>query len=77
MKIFIPSFIVVFLDQLSKLWIKNNIEVWNSVEILGSFLRFSHVKNTGIAFGISVGDYKLIIVILGESLSIINIQAVT
>ena len=64
MKIFIPSIIVVFIDQLSKLWIKNNIEVWSSVEILGSFLRFSHVKNTGIAFGISVGNYKMAIVIL-------------
>ena len=55
---------VVLLDQLSKIWIKNNFSLWESREILGSFIRFSHVKNPGIAFGIPIGDWGILITIL-------------
>ena len=43
---------------------KNNLEIWESWDIVGPFLRFTHVKNTGIAFGIGVGDYKILVTIL-------------
>ena len=55
---------VVLLDQLSKIWIKNNYSLWESREILGSFIKFSHVKNPGIAFGIPIGDWGILITIL-------------
>ena len=55
---------VVLLDQLSKIWIKNNFSLWESREILGSFIKFSHVKNPGIAFGIPIGDWGILITIL-------------
>ena len=55
---------VVLLDQLSKIWIKNNFSLWESREILGSFIKFSHVENPGIAFGISIGDFGILITIL-------------
>ena len=46
------------------MWIKQNLELWESWNILGSFLRFSHVRNPGIAFGISVGNFSVIVVVL-------------
>ena len=55
---------VVLLDQLSKIWIKNNFSLWESREILGSFIKFSHVKNPGLAFGIPIGDWGILITIL-------------
>ena len=55
---------VVLLDQLSKIWIKNNFSLWESREILGSFIKFSHVRNPGIAFGIPIGDWGILITIL-------------
>ena len=56
--------LVVIIDQLTKLWIKNNYNLWESREIVGSFIKFSHVKNTGIAFGISVGEFAIVVTIL-------------
>ena len=56
--------VVVLSDQLSKAWIKNNFSLWESREILGSFIKFSHVKNPGIAFGFSVGEFGMVITIL-------------
>ena len=70
MKIYFPTVIVVLLDQISKIWIVNNFSIWESREIIGSFLRFSHVRNPGIAFGISIGDLGILFTILSFSATI-------
>ena len=46
------------------MWVKNNLPHWETWNILGSFLRFTHVKNPGIAFGISVGNFTMLVAIL-------------
>jgi signal peptidase II len=52
------------------MWIKQNYSIWETREIFGSFLRFSHVKNPGIAFGIPVGDFAMIVTILSYAATI-------
>ena len=64
MKIYLPTIIVIIADQLSKIWIKNNFILFESREILGSLVKFSHVKNPGIAFGFSVGEFGIVFTIL-------------
>ncbi len=61
------------MDQISKMWVKQNLALWETLEVIGSFLRFSHVKNPGIAFGISVGDYSMLIAFLsfGATMAIV------
>ncbi len=56
MRLYYPTIVVVMMDQLSKMWIVQNIPAYESWNIIGSLLRFSHVKNPVMAFGISVGD---------------------
>ena len=55
------------------MWVKNNLEHWETWDVLGSFLRFSHVRNPGIAFGIPVGDYSMLIAFLsfGATMAIV------
>jgi signal peptidase II len=56
-KILLISFIVIFIDQLTKLLTKNiNFEIF-------SFLKFISIKNTGAAFGI-FRDYTILIIFL-------------
>ena len=64
LRIYISTFLVVLIDQATKMWIKQNYSLWETREIIGSFLRFSHVKNPGIAFGIPVGDLSMLVTIL-------------
>ena len=64
MRVFIPSFVVIVLDQLSKIWIKNNFSLYESRNIIGDFLRFSYVENPGIAFGIRLGNLKVLVTII-------------
>ena len=70
MKIYLPTVIVVLADQLSKIWINNNFSLWESREIIGSFIKFSHVKNPGIAFGISVGEFGILVTILSVAATV-------
>ena len=64
MRIYLPTIFVIITDQVTKMWIKENLAILESWDIIGSFLRFTHVKNEGIAFGIGVGDYKMLMVTL-------------
>lgn len=43
---------VVILDQLSKAWVTGNLELGESMELLGGWLGFWHVANTGALFGL-------------------------
>jgi signal peptidase II len=43
--------LVIITDQLSKLWIKSNLAIGESVFEIG-FFRLSHVQNTGSSFGL-------------------------
>ena len=52
---FLLSIFIVLLDQLSKLWIINNVELGTvKYSLFNDFLWICHVRNTGIAF--SMGD---------------------
>lgn len=47
--------LVVLLDQLSKAWAVATLMGQPSVEVLGTLLQFTFVRNTGAAFGIGTG----------------------
>ena len=64
------SFLVVVLDQLSKVWIKNNFALYESRNIVGDFLRFSYVENPGIAFGIRLGSLKVFVTIISFAIAL-------
>ena len=51
--------LVFIVDQLSKLWIRNNLalrETITPIPAIGSWFRIIHWKNTGIAFGLFQGN---------------------
>lgn len=56
------AIILVFLDQLIKNNIINKIKLEESVIIIPSFLKFTHVKNYGAAYSILFKKTKLLIV---------------
>ena len=60
--LFLTALIIVVGDQLSKLWIRNNLAVGQSLPE-GGFLRLTHINNTGAAFGLFQGQTLPLIVI--------------
>jgi signal peptidase II len=50
------SVIIVLLDQITKKLISSSILYGDSISIIGDLLRFTYIKNPGMAFGIQVGN---------------------
>jgi len=62
--LFTIALLVVAADQLSKLWIRSNLPVGQSLPETG-FFRLTHVHNTGAAFGLFKGQsFPLMVVAL-------------
>ncbi len=58
---FLTASVVVSTDQLSKLWIRSHLTLGESLPETG-FLRLTHVRNTGAAFGL-FQDQSLLLII--------------
>ena len=56
---------VYLADRLSKIWVVDNLELGQPVPVLGEFLQFTYVENSGAAFSIGSG-YTWIIAIIAS-----------
>lgn len=61
MRVFATTIAVVLVDQLSKIMIRQYMELHQSINVIGNFFRLTYVENDGIAFGIPVGDWLPVI----------------
>ncbi|MCL1974378.1 MAG: lipoprotein signal peptidase [Bacteroidetes bacterium] len=55
---FLVGFLVVlilFLDQLLKIWVKTHLSLGESIPVLGSWFQLNFIENRGIAFGLFLG----------------------
>ncbi len=50
------SLFIVFLDQTTKILTKKFMILGHSEKILGDFVRYTYIQNTGMAFGIQIGN---------------------
>lgn len=55
---------VLLLDVLTKLWIVRNFSLYESVQILGDWVRLTYTHNMGAAFGIHVGEHSRVFFLL-------------
>jgi signal peptidase II len=60
---------VVVVDQLAKSWIVGNLDIGESIDLLGDWLRIVHWRNSGILFGMlpqSAGAFAIVsLVVVG------------
>lgn len=62
-KISFLSLIIVLVDQIIKILISNNLELYNSIEIIENFFNITYVKNIGAAFSILNGNVVFLILV--------------
>ena len=55
LKILYITVIVLFLDQVTKIFINKSMQLYQSFRVLGDFFRITYVENSGMAFGLKVG----------------------
>ena len=57
------SFILAFIDQISKFYIRERLEEYDSIEIIApGILNFTFVENRNIAFGLDLGFINQLVV---------------
>ena len=44
--------VIVILDQITKYIVKSSMHLYESINLLGNFLKFTYIENPGMAFGI-------------------------
>lgn len=62
-KLTILSVIFLLMDFIIKLIVSNNLELYNTIEVIPNFLNIFYVTNTGAAFSILEGNRFLFIII--------------
>jgi signal peptidase II len=68
--IYITVIAIVILDQLSKLIIKNSMQLYDSFQVMGNFFRITYIENPGMAFGIQI-ENKIVFTALSVIAAII------
>ena len=68
------ALLVVALDQLSKVWIRSNLLVGQSLPETG-FFRLTHVYNTGAAFGLFQGQSLALTIIALVGITVLLVYA--
>lgn len=63
MKYFFISALIVVIDQLSKVAVRANMYVGESISVIGDFFRLTHIENYGAAFSLLSG-YRLFLILV-------------
>ena len=59
----IPLFVILF-DQITKIYVKYNFNLYESFNLVGQYIRIFYIENSGIAFGIDTSRYHFFITLL-------------
>ena len=71
---FLTAFLIVVADQLSKVWIRTNLAVGQSLPEAG-FPRLTHISNTGAAFGLFHGQSFPLTIVAIVSITVLLVYA--
>lgn len=55
------TILVIIIDQLTKYWIRHHLPVGETIEVWEGVLNFTHIKNSGVAFGMLEGTGRLFV----------------
>ena len=68
---YILVIVLVILDQISKIYVKNVFDYGIPYNFIGSYIRITYVENPGLAFGIPVGSFYLVITLITLVITIV------
>ena len=63
MRYYLTAALIVIVDQITKVLIRANIEVGQSISVIGDFFRITYIRNSGAAFSMLSGMRIFLILI--------------
>lgn len=61
MRYYILAAVLLAADQLSKLAVRVNMQVGESISVIGDFFRLTHIENSGAAFSMLSGQRAILV----------------
>ena len=61
MRYYVLTAAIIIADQITKLLVRMNMNVGESIEIIGKFFRLTYIRNSGAAFSMFSGERVLLI----------------
>lgn len=61
MRYYLTAFLLIIIDQITKVLVKSNMYVGESIPILGDFFQLTYIRNTGAAFSMFSGQRVLLV----------------
>ncbi|MBN1290746.1 MAG: signal peptidase II [Candidatus Latescibacteria bacterium] len=61
--LFVLFIVALISDQISKIAVDSAFSLYESKEIIGSYLKLTYIRNSGAAFGLSFGNSKVMFVV--------------
>jgi len=68
---------ILLLDQASKLYIAKNIPLYYSIEVVPNLFNITHIRNTGVAFGLFAGEKTMLTTLFFLTISGIAIGVIS
>jgi len=62
-RLFLVSGLIFAIDQITKIIVRMTMNLHESINVFGDFIRLTYVENSGMAFGISFGYMNLITIL--------------
>ncbi|MFC5466226.1 signal peptidase II [Lederbergia graminis] len=55
------TILIIVIDQLSKYWVRTHLQIGDTIEVVNGVLHFTHIQNSGAAFGWFQGYGRLFV----------------
>nr|WP_318281020.1 signal peptidase II [Paenibacillus bovis] len=55
------TILIIVIDQLSKYWVRSHLQIGDTIEVVNGVLHFTHIQNSGAAFGWFQGYGRLFV----------------
>jgi signal peptidase II len=55
---------VVALDYITKMWIQQNMHLYQQIDLVGDYVRLTYIHNPGAAFGIQLGRHSRMVFLI-------------
>ena len=56
MRVLWLTFLILIVDQITKVWVKLTFQQGESIPVIGEWFRFTFTENPGMAFGLTLGS---------------------
>jgi signal peptidase II len=65
--------VIVVFDYVTKLWVQENMHLYQQINLVGDYVRFTFIHNPGAAFGIHLGEHSRMVFLVLSIVALVTL----